>query len=89
MNIVYTVYTVEKYFVLVCFGLSAVTCVYALLPGKSQNIYEGFLRAVVERCEELGYSPDPCSILFIKGFENIMENRRELIYEYCVYSVYC
>ena len=62
----------QLYIIRAPLGESAVTCVYALLPGKSQNIYEGFLRAVVERCEELGYSPDPSKVHV--DFEKSMMN---------------
>lgn len=44
-------------------GQSAVTCVYALLPGKSQAQYETVLKAVVDKCEELAHSADPSTVI--------------------------
>ena len=36
---------------------AAVTCVYAVLSGKTQAIYEGMLKAILDTCEELEHSP--------------------------------
>lgn len=44
-------------------GTTAVTCLYALLPGKSQDIYEELFRAVDQKCEELGLTPDPTTVI--------------------------
>jgi len=35
-----------------------VTCVYALLAGKSQSEYEEMLRAVIHACHQFGFTPD-------------------------------
>ena len=43
-------------------GTSAVTCVYALLTRKSQSHYEEIMQAVLKRCEELGFTPDPTTV---------------------------
>ena len=40
-----------------------VTCVYALMAGKTQAEYEELLRAVKDACRHLGYSPDPAVIM--------------------------
>ena len=44
-------------------GESAVTCVYALLPGKSQEVYETMFSAIQDKCEELGFGADPLHIV--------------------------
>ena len=40
-------------------GETVVTCCYALLSGKAQELYEEGIEAVLNRCETLGFSPDP------------------------------
>ena len=52
----------QLYIICAQLGTSAVTCVYALLTGKSQCHYEQMLKAVIRGCEELGFSPDPTTI---------------------------
>ena len=42
---------------------SAITTVYALLPNKSQVIYEEMLRAIMSYCETINLFPDPTTIL--------------------------
>ena len=45
-------------------GESAVTCIYAFLSCKTQEIYEELLHAVVDACERVaGFSPDPSSVI--------------------------
>ena len=44
----------QLYIIRAQLGTSAVTCVYALLMGKSQCHYEQMLKAVIRGCEELG-----------------------------------
>jgi hypothetical protein len=41
----------------------AATCVYALLPGKTQAQYEAVLTAVLEKCEQLGHGADPSVVI--------------------------
>ena len=36
-----------------------VTCVYALMAGKTQDEYIELLHAVCDACRALGYDPDP------------------------------
>ena len=36
-----------------------VTCLYAVLAGKSQSEYEELLRAVVDACRRMGVRPQP------------------------------
>ena len=43
-------------------GQSAVTCAYALLTGKSQELYEEMLQAISRTAEELGFTLDPESV---------------------------
>ena len=39
------------------------SCVYGFLSGKSQSTYEEFLQAVLDSCCDLGYQPDPTTIV--------------------------
>ena len=49
----------QLYVIGVPLATTYVTCVYALLSGKTQEEYAGMLRAVVNACSSLGYDPDP------------------------------
>ena len=49
----------QLYIIRAKLGQSAVSCVYALLTRKSQDIYEEFLGAVSQKAEDLGFSFDP------------------------------
>ena len=40
-------------------GESYVSCVYAFLSNKDQSTYEEMLSAIVDKCEDLGFQPDP------------------------------
>ena len=53
----------QLYIIRAPLGDSAVTCVYALLPGKSQQIYEELFGAVDRKCEQMGFSPDPTTVV--------------------------
>ena len=44
-------------------GETAVTCVYAFLTSKSQETYEELFGAVVRKCEDLGFSPNPSKVI--------------------------
>lgn len=44
-------------------GESAVSCVYAFLPNKLQSTYEEFLTAVTSKCSDLGFQPDPTTVV--------------------------
>ena len=44
-------------------GETAVTCLYAFLSSKSQETYEELFGAVVRKCEDLGFSPDPSKVI--------------------------
>ena len=44
-------------------GSSYVSCVSALLAGKSQDQYKELLQAVVDKCCQLGYQPNPDVIM--------------------------
>ncbi len=39
-----------------------VTCVYALMAGKTEDEYAELLRAVITACEQLGYDVDPACV---------------------------
>lgn len=53
-------------------GNSAVTCVYAFLSCKTQSIYEELFSAIIDKCSELGYTPDPTTV--ITDFEQAVFN---------------
>ena len=53
----------QLYIIRAPLGDSAVTCVYALLPGKSQQIYEELFGALDRKCEQMGFSPDPTTVV--------------------------
>lgn len=44
-------------------GESAVTCVYALLSGKTQEVYQELFSSIQKKCQELGFDPDPLHIV--------------------------
>ena len=44
-------------------GESAISCVYAFLSSKTQATYEELITAVLERCSDLGFQPDPTTII--------------------------
>jgi len=53
----------QLYVICAPLGTSAVSCVYALLSGKSQTTYETLLKAVVDRCDAMSYSVDPTTVV--------------------------
>ncbi|KAG7166465.1 putative Inosine-5'-monophosphate dehydrogenase 1b-like 13, partial [Homarus americanus] len=53
----------QVYVIRVLLGETSVSCVYALLLGKTQSIYEELLQAVITQCEHLGCYPDPSTII--------------------------
>jgi hypothetical protein len=44
-------------------GDTSVSCVYALLPGRSQEIYEELFRGIVNACDLYDFTPDPTVII--------------------------
>lgn len=62
----------QLYIIRVPLGLSAVTCVYAFLSAKSQSAYEELLRAILDKCDYLGFNPDPTNVM--TDFERAMIN---------------
>ena len=52
----------QVYIIRAKLGESAVTCAYSLMTGKSQDLYQEMLQAIVTKCEELGFSPDPVDV---------------------------
>jgi len=44
-------------------GNTYVTCVYALMSGKSQAEYEHMLRSVVDACHQFELHPDPSVVV--------------------------
>ena len=40
-------------------GKTAVTCCYALLSGKAQEIYVEVIQTLLNRCKTLGFCPNP------------------------------
>ena len=62
----------QMFIVRVPLGQRAVTCIYGFLPKKSQSVYEEFFQAVVESCAQLGFDPDPATVLI--DFEQAISN---------------
>jgi len=44
-------------------GESSVSCVYTLLSDKTQSTYEGVINAIQNRCNNLGFQPDPTTMI--------------------------
>ncbi|KAL8577941.1 hypothetical protein ACOMHN_011937 [Nucella lapillus] len=44
-------------------GDTCISCVYALLPNKTQETYEQMLQAILDRCDELQLMPDPSQVI--------------------------
>ncbi|KAL8590500.1 hypothetical protein ACOMHN_010936 [Nucella lapillus] len=44
-------------------GDTCVSCVYALLPNKTQETYEQMLQAILDRCDESQLMPDPSQVI--------------------------
>ena len=53
----------QLYVIRVPVGNSAVSCVYSLLPDKHQATYEELFTAVTAKCTQLGFQPDPVTII--------------------------
>ena len=51
---------------------SAVTCIYAFLPNKHQEIYEELFTAIQDRCTQLGFNVDPATVTL--DFEQAVMN---------------
>lgn len=58
----------QLYVIYVPLGDAVVSYVYALLPNKEQMSHKVVLRAIVDRCEDLGFTLDPSTV--ITNFEN-------------------
>ena len=41
----------------------SVSCVHALLSDKSEDTYQELLRVILEHCDELGFQPDPTTVI--------------------------
>ena len=44
-------------------GTTCISCVYALLPGKSETVYTEMLEAVTDACMALGFNADPTTVV--------------------------
>ncbi len=62
----------QLYIIRAPLGTSAVTCIFAFLTGKTQLLYEEMLQAILNRCGELGFQPDPQVV--ITDFEQTVFN---------------
>ena len=60
----------QLYVIRVPFGERALSCVYTFLTGKSQSTYEELLRKVLNGCSDLGFQPDPTTV--VTDFEQAM-----------------
>ena len=74
----------QLYIIRVLLGLSAVTCVYAFLSTKSQSAYEKLLRAILDKCNHLGFNPDTTNVM--TDFERAMLNAISAVLESHVFS---
>jgi hypothetical protein len=57
-----TIFT-QLYVIRVPLGESYVTCVYALMSGKSYDDYKKMLECVSSKCAALGYQPSPSFVM--------------------------
>ena len=48
----------QLYVIRVPLGECAVSCIYAFLPRKTQEVYEEMLQAVARKCEQMCFSAD-------------------------------
>ena len=53
----------QLYVIRVPLGDTAVSCAYALLSHKTRDCYEEMLQAILDRCETLGFTPDPTTVV--------------------------
>ena len=53
----------QLYVIRTALGDAAITCTYALLAGKSREVYEEMLRGITRKCDALGYTADPRRIV--------------------------
>ena len=53
----------QIYVIRVPLGDTAVSTVYACLQGKSQDVYETFLQAIMDHCQTLNAYPDPRTVI--------------------------
>ena len=44
-------------------GMKCISCVYALLSGKSETVYTEMLEAVTDACTALGFNADPTTVV--------------------------
>jgi len=52
----------KLYMIRVPLGESAVTCIYAFLPNKHQDIYEELFTPIPDRCTQLGFNINPATV---------------------------
>ena len=53
----------QLYIIRVPLGETAVTVVYAFLQNKTQSVYEELFRAIIDKCSEYMFYPDPLSVI--------------------------
>ena len=53
----------QLFVIQVALSESAVPCVFALLQDKRQTTYETLFQAIIDKCTNLGYQPDPISVM--------------------------
>ena len=66
----------QLFFIRAPLGTSAVSCVYAFIPGKMEVHYTEMLNEVVSRCRHFGTNPSPTNVVmdFEKGAINAARN---------------
>ena len=53
----------QLFVIQVALSESAVPCDFALLQDKRQTTYETLFQAIIDKCTNLGYQPDPISVM--------------------------
>ena len=53
----------QLYVIRASLGTTCISCVYALLPGKSETVYTEMLEAVTDACTALVFSADPTTVV--------------------------
>jgi len=56
-------FALQLYVIHAPLGDRVVACAYALLEGKSANVYRDMLRALVQRCTDVGCAPHPAVVV--------------------------
>ena len=53
----------QHYVIRAPLGTTCISCVYTLLPGKTETVYTEMLEAVTDACTALGFNADPTTVV--------------------------